>query len=314
VGLPDGVINFIPNRPTNITPLILAHPDFAGVHYTGSTTIFQTLFRQIGNNISLYKNYPRIVGETGGKDFMVVHPSAKNQIEQIRTAIVRGAFEYAGQKCSALSRAYIPSSLWPSIKECVLTFMNQVKMGNPEQPDVMVNAVISKKSFDKCKSYIDHTHTTSCCKIIYGGKCNDSVGYFVEPTIIETTNPMAKSMQEEIFGPILTVYVYPDEKLDETINLVNSTSPYSLTGCIFATDRNAVQELEEKLVNTAGNFYINDKPTGAVVAQQPFGGSRASGTNDKAGSELNLLRWTSVRTIKETFSPPSNPLYPYMNN
>lgn len=313
VGFPAGLINFVPNRPQQMTPFLLSQPTLAGIHYTGSSAVFNMLFELVGKNMSLYKSYPRIVGETGGKGFMLVHPSSKNQIQEISTAIVRGAFEYAGQKCSALSRVYVPSSLWPSIRDSVFSFLSQVKMGNPEDPSVLVNAVISKKSFDRCNSYIQHAKTTDCCKVIYGGKSDESEGFFVEPTIILTTNPQAKSLREEIFGPVLTIYVYPDEKLDETIELVDNTSPYSLTGCIFASDRQAVQKLEEKLSYSSGNFYINDKPTGAVVGQQPFGGSRSSGTNDKAGSEINLYRWSSARTIKETFTPPTNPFYPYMN-
>ena len=236
-GLPDGVINFIPNRPTEITPLILSQPELAGVHYTGSTSVFNMLFHNVANNIGNYRNYPRIVGETGGKDFMFVHPSSSSLIDELSTSIIRGAFEYAGQKCSALSRAYIPESIWPTLKESLFEQLKKVKMGNPEEVDVLVNAVISKKSFDRCKSYIEHAKSTTCCKVIYGGKCDDSVGYFVEPTIILTTNPKAKSLCEEIFGPILTIYVYPDNQIDETMDLLNDTSPYSLTGSIFGVGK-----------------------------------------------------------------------------
>ncbi len=309
-GLPAGVINMIFTPGKETAEKVLAHPDFAALHFTGSTSVFQSMWKQIGNNIHQYKTYPRIVGETGGKDFIMVHPSAN--AEEVATAMVRGAFEYQGQKCSAASRAYIPQSLWDAVKESVGAQLKTVKMGSPEDPSNFVNAVIDQNSFDKCKGYIERAQNAADATVIFGGKCDDSKGWFVEPTVIQTTNPKYESVCEEIFGPILSVYVYEDQNWAETLKLVDETSPYSLTGSIFSKDRYAIEEAYNALENAAGNFYINDKPTGAVVGQQPFGGARASGTNDKAGSKMNLLRWVSVRSVKETFVPPKNYKYPYL--
>ena len=309
-GLPAGVINMIFTDGKETAEKVLAHPDFAGLHFTGSTIVFQDMWKKIGNNIHQYKTYPRIVGETGGKDFVMVHPSAN--VEAVATGLVRGAFEYQGQKCSAASRAYIPKSLWNDVKAVMESQLKTIKMGSPEDPSNFINAVIDKNSFEKCKGYIERAEKSAEANIIFGGKCNDSKGWFVEPTVIETTNPKYESVCEEIFGPILSVYVYEDKDWKETLKLVDETSPYSLTGSIFSQDRYAIDEAYKALENAAGNFYINDKPTGAVVGQQPFGGARASGTNDKAGSKMNLLRWVSVRSIKETFVSPKDYKYPYL--
>ncbi|XP_049848774.1 delta-1-pyrroline-5-carboxylate dehydrogenase, mitochondrial-like [Schistocerca gregaria] len=309
-GLPDGVINFVPGDPAKITDKVIVNRQLAGIHYTGSTDIFRRLYTDVGKNISNYISYPRIVGETGGKGFVFAHRSA--DISALVVAIIRGAFEYAGQKCSAASRAYIPASIWPMVKAELLEKMKSVKLGSPESPDVFVNAVIHNASFEKSKSYIDYARASSEAEIIYGGNCDNSVGYFVDPTIIVTSDPYFKSMVEEIFGPIMTIYVYSDDQFIETLKICDSSTPYSLTGCFWANDREAIRTADYYLENTAGNFYINDKPTAAVVAQQPFGGSRASGTNDKAGSHLNLIRWVSARVIKETFMPTHDVLYPYM--
>ena len=309
-GLPAGVINMIFTDGKETAEKVLAHPDFAGLHFTGSTTVFQDMWKKIGNNIHQYKTYPRIVGETGGKDFVMVHPSAN--VEAVATGLVRGAFEYQGQKCSAASRAYVPKSLWNDVKAVMESQLKTIKMGSPEDPSNFINAVIDKNSFEKCKGYIERAEKSAEANIIFGGKCNDSKGWFVEPTVIETTNPKYESVCEEIFGPILSVYVYEDQDWKETLKLVDETSPYSLTGSIFSQDRYAIDEAYKALENAAGNFYINDKPTGAVVGQQPFGGARASGTNDKAGSKMNLLRWVSVRSIKETFVSPKDYKYPYL--
>ncbi len=309
-GLPAGVINMIFTDGAQTAEKILSHPDFAGLHFTGSTGVFQGMWKMIGNNIHTYKTYPRIVGETGGKDFVMVHPSAN--AAAVATALVRGAFEYQGQKCSAASRAYIPKSLWEEVKEIMGAQLKTVKVGTPEDPSNFVNAVIDQKSFEKCKNYIERAKNSGDSKVIFGGTCDDSKGWFVHPTVIETTNPQYESMCEEIFGPILSVYVYEDADWQKTLKLVDETSPYSLTGSIFAQDRYAIAEAYKALENAAGNFYINDKPTGAVVGQQPFGGARASGTNDKAGSKMNLLRWVSVRSIKETFVSPKDYKYPYL--
>lgn len=309
-GLPAGVINMIFTDGKSTAEKILKHPDFAGLHFTGSTNVFQGMWKMIGENIHLYKTYPRIVGETGGKDFVMVHSSAN--VEAVATGLVRGAFEYQGQKCSAASRAYIPKSLWEEVKKVMESQLKTVKMGSPEDPSNFVNAVIDKNSFEKCKGYIERAEKSSEASILFGGKCDDSKGWFVEPTVILTENPKYESVCEEIFGPILSIYVYEDEKWAETLKLVDETSPYSLTGAIFAQDRYAIAEAYKALENAAGNFYINDKPTGAVVGQQPFGGARASGTNDKAGSKMNLLRWVSVRSIKETFVSPKDYKYPYL--
>lgn len=309
-GLPAGVINMIFTDGAQTAEKILSHPDFAGLHFTGSTGVFQGMWKMIGNNIHTYKTYPRIVGETGGKDFVMVHPSAN--AAAVATALVRGAFEYQGQKCSAASRAYIPKSLWEEVKEIMGAQLKTVKVGTPEDPSNFVNAVIDKKSFEKCKNYIERAKNSGDSKVIFGGTCDDTKGWFVHPTVIETTNPQYESMCEEIFGPILSVYIYEDADWPKTLKLVDETSPYSLTGSIFSQDRYAIAEAYKALENAAGNFYINDKPTGAVVGQQPFGGARASGTNDKAGSKMNLLRWVSVRSIKETFVSPKDYKYPYL--
>ena len=309
-GLPDGVINMIFTDGKETADKILAHQDFAGLHFTGSTSVFQSMWKQIGDNIHQYKSYPRIVGETGGKDFVIAHSSAN--AEAVATALVRGAFEYQGQKCSAASRAYIPKSLWKDVKKVMEAQMKTIKMGSPEDPSNFVNAVIDKNSFEKCKGYIERAGKSKVAKVIIGGKCDDKKGWFVQPTVIETTNPQYESMVEEIFGPILTLYVYDDNQWEETLKIVDSSSPYSLTGSVFAQDRYAIDEAFKALENASGNFYINDKPTGAVVGQQPFGGGRASGTNDKAGSKMNLMRWVSVRTIKETFVSPKDYKYPYL--
>jgi 1-pyrroline-5-carboxylate dehydrogenase len=288
-GLPDGVINLIYVDGPDAGEVIFQHPDFAGLHFTGSTGVFQQLWKTIGHNIHLYKSYPRIVGETGGKDFIIAHTSA--DVKALATGMVRGAFEYQGQKCSAASRAYIPKSLWAEVKELVLADLATLKMGSVEDFSNFVNAVISEKAFDSIAKYIDYAADSKDAKIIAGGKYDKSVGYFIEPTIIETTNPKFKTMCEEIFGPVLTVYIYKDEEYEQVLQLADATSPYALTGAIFAKDRFAIQQALEILEHSAGNFYINDKPTGAVVGQQPFGGGRGSGTNDKAGAKLNLLRW-----------------------
>lgn len=309
-GLPDGVINMVFTDGAKTAEKVLSHPDFAGLHFTGSTSVFQGMWKMIGDNIHKYKTYPRIVGETGGKDFVMVHPSA--HAAQVATALVRGAFEYQGQKCSAASRVYIPKSLWNEVKEIMGTQLASIKVGSPEDPSNFVNAVIHKGSFEKCEKYIKNAQSASDAEIIFGGKCDGTKGWFVEPTVILTTNPKYPSMTEEIFGPILTIYVYEDEKWAETLKLVDETSPYALTGAIFSQCRYAIDEATKALENAAGNFYINDKPTGAVVGQQPFGGARASGTNDKAGSKMNLLRWVSVRSIKETFNPPTDYKYPFL--
>ena len=309
-GLPDGVINMIFTGGKETADKVFSHPDFAGLHFTGSTTVFQNMWKAMGDNIHNYKTYPRIVGETGGKAFIMVHPSAN--VDAVATAMVRGAFEYQGQKCSAASRAYVPQSLWADVKKVMEAQMKTIKMGSPEDPSNFVNAVIDKNSFEKCKGYIERAEKASDAKVIIGGKCDDSKGWFVEPTVIEASNPRYESVCEEIFGPILSVYVYEDKDWSETLKLVDETSPYSLTGAIFSQDRYAIDEAYKALENAAGNFYINDKPTGAVVGQQPFGGARASGTNDKAGSKMNLLRWGSVRSIKETFVSPKDYKYPYL--
>eukprot|EP00005_Dracoamoeba_jomungandri_P001916 CAMPEP_0174261118 /NCGR_PEP_ID=MMETSP0439-20130205/11242_1 /TAXON_ID=0 /ORGANISM="Stereomyxa ramosa, Strain Chinc5" /LENGTH=568 /DNA_ID=CAMNT_0015345545 /DNA_START=17 /DNA_END=1723 /DNA_ORIENTATION=- len=309
-GLPDGVINFLPGDSAAITNQVLAHKKFNGVHYTGSTQVFLSLWKDIAKNIENYESYPRIVGETGGKDFIFAHKSA--DVGALATGIIRGAFEYAGQKCSACSRVYVPDNLWGELKDRLVSDMKEVKMGSPEDPTVLVNAVIHQRSFDNCKSYLDYVKSSDNAEIISGGGCDDSVGYFVEPTIVVTTDPSYKLMEEEIFGPIVTIYVYDADKYEETLAICDKTSPYALTGAIFARDRGAIEVADKALQNAAGNFYINDKPTGAVVGQQPFGGGRASGTNDKAGAESNLTRWVNARTVKETFAPPSHFAYPYM--
>ncbi|MGV4413386.1 L-glutamate gamma-semialdehyde dehydrogenase [Chryseobacterium sp. T1] len=309
-GLPAGVINMIFTDGKETAEKVLAHRDFAGLHFTGSTKVFQGMWKMIGDNIHNYRTYPRIVGETGGKDFVIAHPSSN--VEAVATALVRGSFEYQGQKCSAASRAYIPKSLWNDVKKVMENQVATIKIGSPEDPSNFVNAVIDKNSFEKCKGYIDRANASSEANVVIGGKTDDSKGWFVHPTVIETTNPQYESMVEEIFGPILSVYVYEDADWAETLKLVDSSSPYSLTGSVFSQCRYAIDEAYKALENASGNFYINDKPTGAVVGQQPFGGGRASGTNDKAGSKMNLLRWVSVRSIKETFVSPKDYKYPYL--
>ena len=308
-GLPDGVINFIPGSGSKIGKQVLDHPDLAGIHFTGSTAVFQTMWSTVGNNIKKYKSYPRIVGETGGKDFILAHKSSNK--EGLRTAMVRGAFEYQGQKCSAASRCYLPKEIWEDIKDSYVEDVNSIKMGDVEDFTNFMNAVIDEASFDNIASYIEYAKKAPDAEIITGGGYDKSKGYFVEPTTILTTNPHFKSMEEEIFGPVLTIYVY-DESWEDVCKLVDSTSPYALTGAIFADDQEAIRKGKDLLKHSAGNFYINDKPTGAVVGQQPFGGSRASGTNDKAGAPANLLRWTSQRTVKQTFDPPTDYKYPFM--
>ena len=309
-GLPDGVINMVPSSGSEIGEVIFNHKDFAGLHFTGSTNVFRNLWKTIGNNISKYKSYPRIVGETGGKDFIIAHKSA-NPL-QVATGISRGAFEYQGQKCSAASRAYIPSNIWEEVKKQILNDVSSFKMGSPEDPSNFINAVISESAFDSISEYIDFAKKDNNAEIIAGGNYDKTKGYFIEPTIIVTKDPKFKTMCEEIFGPVITIYVYDENNWLETLKLVDQTSDYALTGAVFSTDRYAIDQATKKLENSAGNFYINDKPTGAVVGQQPFGGSRGSGTNDKAGSVLNLLRWVSPRTIKETFNPPIDYRYPFL--
>ena len=309
-GLPDGVINMVTVSGLTAGKVIFENPNFSGLHFTGSTDIFRTLWKSIGNNIEKYKSYPRIVGETGGKNFIIAHKSAV--AAEVATAISRGAFEYQGQKCSAASRAYIPSNLWEDIKTQIIADTKEFKMGSPDDTSNFINAVISEKAFDSIASYIDYVKSNDEAEIIAGGNYDKSTGYFIEPTIIVTTNPKFKTMIKEIFGPVITIFIYEENQWEETLRLVNNTSGYALTGAIFSIDRYAVEQATKILENSAGNFYINDKPTGAVVGQQPFGGARGSGTNDKAGSILNLLRWVSPRTIKETFVSPTNYKYPFL--
>lgn len=309
-GLPDGVINLIYVGGQETGEVIFNHPAFAGIHFTGSTEVFQHFWKTIGENIPKYKSYPRIVGETGGKDFILAHKSA--DAKALATAITRGAFEYQGQKCSAASRAYIPDNMWDEVKEYLLNDLGSIKMGGVEDFSNFFNAVIDEAAFDRIVGYIDQVNNSDLAEIIAGGNCDKSKGYFIEPTIILTKDPQFVTLCEEIFGPVITIYVYQAERFEETLELVDSTSPYSLTGAIFSQDRYATELATKKLVYAAGNFYINDKPTGAIVGQQPFGGARASGTNDKAGSMFNLLRWVSPRTIKENFIPPTDYRYPFL--
>jgi len=309
-GLPPGVINLVVGSGGEVGDPVLASPEFAGLHFTGSTAVFQSMWRTIGANIATYRSYPRIVGETGGKDFVFAHASA--DVTALVTALVRGAFEYQGQKCSAASRAYIPRSLWPKVHELLLAQVGEIRMGDVEDFRNFMGAVIDKAAFESIKGYIEYARASSDAEIIAGGGCNDSVGYFIEPTVVLTTNPRHRLMQEEIFGPVLTIFVYEDAELEAALELCNTGSPYALTGSVFAEDRRAIAAISEALRDAAGNFYINDKPTGAVVGQQPFGGARASGTNDKAGSMWNLIRWASPRAIKETFVPPRHFSYPFM--
>ena len=309
-GLPSGVINFIPGSGSLLGKDILLHPDLAGVHFTGSTGTFQWIWKTIGENIAKYRSYPRIVGETGGKDFVVAHSSANS--EEVATALIRGAFEYQGQKCSAASRAYIPESMWEDVIGRMKDAIEEFQIGDVEDFRIFMNAVIDKSAFKSIVEFIEYTKTSSDAEIITGGTYDDTIGYFIDPTIIKTTNPKFKTMEEEIFGPVLTCYVYPDNEFEAILKLCDETSPFALTGAIFAKDRKAIVQADRILINAAGNFYINDKPTGAVIGQQPFGGARASGTNDKAGSYLNLLRWASPRTTKENFVPPRDYKYPFM--
>lgn len=309
-GLPDGVINLVYVDGPTIGKVCFAHKDFAGVHFTGSTGVFNNMWKTIGENISMYKSYPRIVGETGGKDFVLVHKSA--QVDVVVTALVRGAFEYQGQKCSAASRAYLPSNLAAEIKQKLIAEVKSIKMGSVEDFSNFMGAVIDEKSFENIKRYLDNLDIATSA-ILVGGKCDKTNGWFVEPTVVETKDPKSVTMCEEIFGPVLTIYTYEADKFEEALELVDTTSPYALTGCVIAQDRGAVEAATHKLRHSAGNFYINDKPTGAVVGQQPFGGARGSGTNDKAGSMINLYRWLSARTIKETFNPPTDFRYPFLN-
>ena len=309
-GLPDGVINLVTGSSSMITDTLLSSSDFSGVHFTGSTPVFNSFWETIGKNVGHYKSYPRIVGETGGKDFIWAHPSSN--AKEVATAISRGAFEYQGQKCSAASRAYLPKSLWADIKSSITKDISSFKMGTPEDPSNFINAVIDNKAFTKLSGYLDQAKKDADAEIIIGGGYNDSVGYFIEPTVIVTTNPKYRTMCLELFGPIITIYVYEDDQWESILDIVDNTSEYALTGAIFSGDRYAIDIATKKLENAAGNFYINDKPTGAVVGQQPFGGARASGTNDKAGSVWNLLRWVSNRTIKETFVPPTDYRYPFL--
>ncbi len=311
-GLPDGVVNFLPGSGSTIGKVAFANPNLAGVHFTGSTGTFNSFWKSIGDNIANYRTYPKIVGETGGKDFIFVHKSA--DADQVATAIVRGAFEFQGQKCSAASRAYVPASLWPAVKELVGKMMAEIKMGDVRDFGAFVNAVIDEASFDNNMRYIEHAKQSPDAEIVFGGHGDKSQGWFIEPTVILAKTPKYKSMCEEIFGPIITIYVYDDDKYEETLHLCDETSPYALTGAIFANDRKALRQGAEILKYAAGNIYYNDKPTGAVVGQQPFGGARASGTNDKAGSYLNLIRWTCPQAIKETFDPAHDYKYPFISN
>ena len=308
-GMPPGVINFVPGNAAEVSNILLDSPDLAGIHFTGSTSVFQSMWTRVGQNVARYRSYPRLVGETGGKDFIVAHPSA--EVAEFAVAIVRGGFEYQGQKCSAASRIYVPKSLWPEVKDRVVAMMRDIRMGDVADFRTFMGAVIDRKSFEKISGYLEDARTNAT--IIEGGKAADEVGYFVAPTLVEAPEPGYRLMCEEIFGPVVTVYVYEDRAWSDTLSVIDRTSPYALTGAVFARERSAIREATWTLRNAAGNFYINDKPTGAVVGQQPFGGARASGTNDKAGSKINLLRWVSARTMKENFSPPREYTYPYMS-
>jgi 1-pyrroline-5-carboxylate dehydrogenase len=309
-GVPDGVINLIYPSGPDAADVIFKHRDFAGIHFTGSTEVFQNIWQTIGNNIHLYKSYPRIVGETGGKDFVIAHRSADPQA--VSVALSRGAFEYQGQKCSAASRAYVPSNIWETVKTSMIADLKTMKMGPTEDFSNFINAVIDEKSFDKLAKYIDNAKADSNAEVVMGGHYDKSKGYFIEPTVILAKDPKYVTMCEELFGPVLTIYVYDENQFEETLELVDSTSIYALTGAILSNDRYAIELATKKLQNAAGNFYINDKPTGAVVGQQPFGGARGSGTNDKAGSMINLLRWVQPQTIKETFVSPVDYRYPFL--
>ncbi len=308
-GMPPGVINFLPGDPAMISKVLLSHKDLGGVHFTGSTEVFNNMWKTIGASMSTYRSYPRIVGETGGKDFIIAHPSA--DVDALAVAMVRGAFEFQGQKCSAASRVYVPKSIWAGVRDRAIAMMAEIKVGDPRDFRNFVSAVIDKRAFDKISGYIEHGRGNA--KILSGGTTDGSKGYFVSPTLVETTDPGYKLLCEEIFGPVLTAHVYDDAKWEETLKTVDATSPYALTGAVFAQDRRAIVHAQSALRHSAGNFYVNDKPTGAVVGQQPFGGARASGTNDKAGSKLNLTRWVSARTVKENFNPPTDYRYPFMS-
>lgn len=309
-GFPDGVINFIPGKGSEVGKHVLPHKDLAGIHFTGSTGVFQRMWKVVGENIEKYRTYPRIVGETGGKDFIMVHNTA--DARQVAVGAVRAAYEYQGQKCSAASRMYVPSSKWDEVLGHMKDMVREIKMDDVENFGAFMNSVIDEKSFDDITAYIKRAKESDKAEVVYGGGSDKSKGYFIEPTLIKTTDPHYETMEEELFGPVLTVYVYEDEKFEETIDILDKTSPYALTGALFCSDRNVIESASWKLRNAAGNYYINDKPTAAVVGQQPFGGARGSGTNDKAGSHVNLLRWTSQRTIKETFNPPLDYTYPFM--
>jgi 1-pyrroline-5-carboxylate dehydrogenase len=308
-GLPPGVVNFLPGPGSTVGDPVLAHPDFAGIHFTGSTGVFHGMWKTIAGNLPRYRSYPRIVGETGGKDFVFAHPSA--DVQALVVALVRGAFEFQGQKCSAASRAYVPRSLWPEVKDRLVAEVEALRMGDPADFRTFVGAVIDRKAYESIDGYVELARSTPGARIVVGGKSDASTGWFISPTIVEATDPRHRLMEEEIFGPVLTIHVYEDDKLDETLALCDGTSPYALTGAIFARDRSAVIRMSRALENAAGNFYVNDKPTGAVVGQQPFGGARASGTNDKAGAMSNLMRWVSQRAIKESLVPPVKVAYPH---
>ena len=310
-GVPPGVLNWVPGRGANVGDPVFANPGFAGLHFTGSTDTFQGMWRTIAGNLAGYRSYPRIVGETGGKDFIFAHPSA--DVRALVVALVRGAFEYQGQKCSAASRAYVPKSLWPDLRDRLVAEVEALRMGSPMDFRNFMCAVIDESSFDKTLEYVELARESNDCDIVTGGKGDKSTGWFVEPTVVVTRDPRHRLMQEEIFAPVLTIFVYEDARLDEALSLCDTTSPYALTGAVFARDRRAIESMRKALRHAAGNFYVNDKPTGAVVGHQPFGGARASGTNDKAGSLVNLLRWTSQRTVKETFVPPTEVAYPHMS-
>jgi len=309
-GLPPGVINFLPGPASAISDALLADRHLGGIHFTGSTEVFQTLWDTVARNLRHYADYPRLVGETGGKDFIAAHASADP--DELATAIVRGAFEYQGQKCSAASRAYVPDSLWPAVRERVVGMLERIRVGDPADFRNFMGAVIDRKAFDKIRGYVEAAKQAPGAQVLFGGGCNDSEGYFIQPTLLVVDDPLYRTMCEEIFGPVLTLHVYPERQWKQTLELVNTTSPYALTGAVFARDRQAVNEAQAALRYAAGNFYVNDKPTGAVVGQQPFGGARASGTNDKAGSLFNLIRWLSPRVIKENFAPPTDFPYPFM--
>lgn len=309
-GLPKGVINFVPSIGSDVENILIKNKDLAGIHFTGSSKVFENIYKVVGENIHMYRSFPRLVGETGGKDFIFAHNSC--DIDALSVAFTRGSFEYQGQKCSAASRGYVPKSIWEELKGKLIDNLKEIKIGDVEDFTNFMSAVIDQKAFDKIKGYIDYAKSSEEAEIIFGGGCDDSQGYFIEPTVILTSNPRFKTMEEEIFGPVMTIYLYDDQKFEETLTLCDETSPYGLTGAIFAKDREIIEFMQEKLYHTAGNFYINDKPTGAVVGQQPFGGGRKSGTNDKAGSKYNLLRWINIRNTKENFNPPHDYKYDFM--